>query len=263
MDEQQTPALEAGDEVVSQQQEAQVEGDAAQPEGEGEDAEAVSASKARRQRRTAELQRAKQAEAEAKREAEALRRQIQELKGGNDPAPTREQFRDFEEWQAALAAHTVMSKMTARDEARIEKQVQEREAAQMQAAQKAKQALAEQWVDQVADARGRYADFDQVAFTAPISDGVAEMVAQSEIGADLAYYLGKNRDTALRISQLSPVEAARELGRLEATLSRPRPPTQTQAPDPITPVRPKATGVKDPAKMTMEEYRKWREAGGR
>jgi hypothetical protein len=44
-------------------------------------------------------------------------------------------------------------------------------------------------------------------------------------------------------------------------LSLPQPNLQPSAPDPVTPVRPKPSGMKDPAKMSFEEYRAARKAG--
>jgi hypothetical protein len=52
----------------------------------------------------------------------------------------------------------------------------------------------------------------------PITQEIAEIVAESEDGPALAYYLAKNIDVTRRIAQLSPTAAARELGRIEARL---------------------------------------------
>jgi hypothetical protein len=112
------------------------------------------------------------------------------------------------------------------------------------------------------DARERYPDFDQVALnpSIPITPGMAEVIKDSDYGADLAYHLGKNPSEASRIAGLPVHRQAAELGRLEAKLSAPKPTPKTP-PAPVKPVTGvNAGGTKDPAKMTMSEYIKWRES---
>lgn len=271
MDEQQNPAPEAaGDEVVADkaaqtedQSDDQVDGEQPENDQDGDQSEKdeISPSKARRERRKAEMERLRTEKAEAERRAEEYRQRLEKMSGGNNPAPKREDYQDYDEWQADLAAHKVMSQMSAKERAQIEEQSREHTEALRRAQEAEKRALAESWTDQVEDAKTRYADFEQVAYSAPISDQLAEMIARSEMGADLAYHLGTHRDLAARLSQSDPLTAARELGRLEATLSLPKAPTQTQAPDPVSPVKPKAKAAKDPAKMSMEEYIAARRAG--
>jgi len=57
-------------------------------------------------------------------------------------------------------------------------------------------------------------DYSQVAYSAPISDGVAEIVMSMDDGPEIAYYLGKNPDIAQSLSQLPPYLAGVELGRI-------------------------------------------------
>jgi len=56
----------------------------------------------------------------------------------------------------------------------------------------------------------------------PINSDMAQVIAESDDGPALAYYLGKNVEIAERISQLSPLAAAREMGRIEAKLAAER-----------------------------------------
>lgn len=51
-----------------------------------------------------------------------------------------------------------------------------------------------------------------------ITPQMAEVITESEEGPALAYHLGKNEELADLISQLPPLAAARELGKLEARL---------------------------------------------
>lgn len=53
----------------------------------------------------------------------------------------------------------------------------------------------------------------------PITPAMAEVMAESEDGPALAYYLANNLPIADQISRLPPLAAARELGRVEAKLA--------------------------------------------
>jgi hypothetical protein len=98
----------------------------------------------------------------------------------------------------------------------------------------------------------------------PITEDIAEVIAESDDGPALAYYLGKNLAVADQIARLPPKLAARELGRIEARLAFERDkakeaPAVSKAPPPP----PKLEGVeaeveKDPDKMTGEDWLKWR-----
>ena len=96
--------------------------------------------------------------------------------------------------------------------------------------------LVEAYHDREEEARGRYNDFEQVAYNPnlPITAAMAETIQSSEIGPDMAYYLGVNPKEADRISKLAPFVQAKELGRLEAKLlSEPATKRVSSAPDPI------------------------------
>lgn len=97
-------------------------------------------------------------------------------------------------------------------------------------------------------ARDKYADYQQVAYNndLPVTDFMAESIRQSEIGPEIAYFLGINPKEASRISKLSPLSQAKEIGKLEAKLvSDPIPARKdSKAPAPIEPVTVKSTGTK-------------------
>lgn len=64
--------------------------------------------------------------------------------------------------------------------------------------------------------RAEVPDFDEVFTpTTPISEAMAEAMMDTEEGPAIAYYLGKNPDIAQRIYRLSPVQAGREIARIE------------------------------------------------
>lgn len=99
-------------------------------------------------------------------------------------------------------------------------------------------------------ARSRYNDFELVAYNRdlPITEAMAETIKVSDIGPDIAYWLGSNLSEADRISRLPPLLQAREIGKIEASLIAQPPKKKTSsAPDPITPVTARAVnpGVVD------------------
>jgi len=62
-------------------------------------------------------------------------------------------------------------------------------------------------------------DYFEVAHYAPITESMAEIIMDSDNSAELAYHLGKNRQVALNLSRLPPLQQAREIGRIEAKLA--------------------------------------------
>lgn len=114
-------------------------------------------------------------------------------------------------------------------------------------------------------------DYREVAHYAPISNEVAEIIQDLESGPEIAYYLGKNRDIALSLSDLPSHIAAVELGRIDARLTAEKKAKaealeKAKAEKAVTtapPPTPKLEGVnpavdKDPSDMTDAEFAKWR-----
>jgi hypothetical protein len=122
----------------------------------------------------------------------------------------------------------------------------------------------EAWADVVAEARQTMPDFETVFDSSvPVSEVMADLIMEGDAPAQLAYWLGKNRHEAKRIAGMSPVEAARALGRLEQRLTAPTPKTVSSAPKPVPTVSGKAhQGGRTPEEMPYEEYKAWRMAKG-
>jgi hypothetical protein len=92
-----------------------------------------------------------------------------------------------------------------------------------------------------------------------------DILADADNPAELAYYLGKNPEELDVISNLTPTQAIRYMGKLEAKISNTTAePAKavTAAPKPIAPLgSAKSTGAnKSPENMTQTEYVKWRES---
>lgn len=196
--------------------------------------------------------------------AEELRRQLADKeKPAAKPAeskpegkPVAESFDSYEEYVEALTDWKLEQKEQSRQQSE----------AQRKAAEERK-AVGDAWQGRLKEARTRYADFDAtVDADVPVSAAMQQALLDSEQGADLAYWLGKNPTEAERIAKLAPFAAARELGRIEAGLTRETPaqnpkPKTSAAPAPIKPVgKGAAPSAKKPDEMDFQEYTRWREA---
>jgi len=146
--------------------------------------------------------------------------------------------------------------------AEADKLVQQREAAKQQSQ------VLESYQEREEQARDKYDDFEQVAYNPnlPITNVMAETIQHSEIGPDLAYYLGSNPKDAERISRLSPYLQAKEIGKIEAKLAD-NPPVKktTSAPAPISPVKARSNGAPshdttDPRSTKTMSTSEWIEA---
>ncbi len=92
-------------------------------------------------------------------------------------------------------------------------------------------------------------------FAAVVSPGMAAAIKQSEMAPDLVNYLNEHREEAARIYSLNPARAAAEIGKIEATLSIPKP--KPKPPEkPIEPLGGRGTLVKnkDDPGLTSDEW---------
>lgn len=264
MEEQATvaPDQEATPEAVTEEQAETEQTEVEQTEGqsESETSQDDDAKKTRNQRRKEAMARAHREREEAEqllREHQDRIRKAQEVAQGSEQ-PREDKFNSYEEYLVALGAWHAGQTLDQRQEAEMRRQADEYQQQVTQASEREKAEVAQGWADQVVEAKSRYADFENVAYSAPISDAMADIIARMDRGADVAYQLGLDRARAQEIAALPPIQQAMELTRIEVGLNAPKPRTQTQAPDPVAPVKPKASVSKDPEKMSMAEYRKWR-----
>lgn len=172
--------------------------------------------------------------------------------GKPDPA----KFDTHAEFVEALADWKVDQKLQAREQ--VEKTTRAKTEAEARNAT---------WQEKLVRGREKYDDFDD-AMTAnvPVSPPMAEVLMNSDVGADLAYYLGKNPAEAVRIAKLSPIAAARALGMIEArletvpTAAAPASAAASAKPRPPTPVAGGKADIttKSPDQMSFQEYKAWR-----
>lgn len=204
---------------------------------------------------------------DALRERDALMWRLQSIEERPAPtpqvapanAPTLEQYGyDESKYQLAVADYV-------RAEARREALA----AIQQLEGHKAQAERAKSWQQREAEFAAKQADYREVAYdpTVPISATMAECIAESDLGPQVAYYLAKNKDEAARIAGLSERAAAREIGRIEARISAkpisppvskaPPPPPKIEAADGTVAVRPDSS---DSDKLSDAEWAKKRNA---
>jgi len=139
--------------------------------------------------------------------------------------------------------------------------------ARREAAKQQSQVL-ESYQEREEAAREKYTDFEQVAYNPKltITNVMAETIQSSDIGPELAYYLGSNPKDAHRIANLSPLSQAKEIGKIEAKLAADPPMKKTtSAPAPITPVTARSSGgaafdTTDPRSIKTMTDSQWIEA---
>ena len=164
--------------------------------------------------------------------------------------PPADQFESVEKYAEALAERKAAELLAQRDQ------------------QRQQQELLEQYHQREESAREKYEDFEQVAYNPrlPVTQVMAETIQASDIGPDIAYFLGSNPKEADRIARLSPFLQAKEIGRIEAKLASAPPPVKqtTRAPAPIAPVTPRggsaAYDTTDPRSLKTMSTSEWIEA---
>lgn len=117
-----------------------------------------------------------------------------------------------------------------------------------------------------AEGAEKYKDYNEVV-TRPRENGgpaitvvMAEALLESDMGADIAYYLGKNVKESEKISALSPVAQAKAIWKLESKVAKSTMPAQSQAPAPVKPVRGGSSAPTKPvSEMSMSEYAAYRQ----
>lgn len=173
-------------------------------------------------------QRARERAQRLEAENEALRRLLTQQQPPKEvpPAPKTDEPRaeDFDSHEAWVKASIRYEAKKLLEEEKTQAQIQSRQ---------------QSWNQKADQARSKYEDFDEVLQDAPApSQSVAEVLAESPIGADVAYHLATHPELYRRLNSLGPVAAARELGILEATLAPKERATKTttKAPKPVAPV---------------------------
>lgn len=241
------------------------------PEGEGGEASTdddakKSAAKERRERDKAYKARLREEREAALQKAAAAEARMARIKAAGEATaePKEADFADYTEYVAAKAVWRHAKGQMDRDAGEISEEAERARKTADQIAQQERALAMQSYEAHRQEARGRYADFDAVVGQPglfPQGTHLPDLILQSESPADVAYEIAKDRNLHDTLLRSHPVEVARIIGRIEAKLSLPKPNFQTSAPDPVSPVKPKPSGMKDPRKMSFEEYREARMAG--
>lgn len=161
-----------------------------------------------------------------------------------------EQFETYEQYAEALAVQKAAELVAQRD-------------MHLQ-----RQALDNTYAEREEAALDKYDDFREVAYNPQlrITPEMADVIKASEVGPDLAYWLGTNPKEAERIARLSPLNQARELGKIEVKIgSEPPVKKASSAPAPIKPVTARGTTASvydttDPRSVSSMSTSEWIEA---
>jgi hypothetical protein len=253
------------DQVADKGTEQQVEQSEQKPEGEQQAEQAGEQPEGEQERkRLSGAQKAKRREtfllnqlAERERELQEIRQASRRTEGEQSDADKPPKEEDFNgDWTAYVAARAayeagkaVEGKLSAREtrdqEVRRSAAERERDLAHL---------------ERVEEAREIIADYDTVMAGmkgVTVSNDVIREIKSSEKGALIAYELARNPDRLAEMSRMTPIELAREMGRLEAAVKVPAAKKQTTAPPPPTTLRGGAAPSFDPAKADMNEFADW------
>ncbi|QDX22553.1 hypothetical protein FP568_15680 [Pandoraea pnomenusa] len=111
-----------------------------------------------------------------------------------------------------------------------------------------KQELGEKFEEAMSNLGSLGAFFEQDARTGQqIPTSFTQALLESEKAPAILAHLGQNKQEAARILSLTPMQQAREIGRIEAQLATPKPPPVSSAPAPVTPVGSGASAVDGPS----------------
>ncbi|GAC1403873.1 MAG: hypothetical protein NVSMB64_06280 [Candidatus Velthaea sp.] len=170
--------------------------------------------------------------------------------------PQASNFDTYEAYTEALTDWKIDQREQARTKTETDRQ-----------AANAQKAVSDKFQERIAETRKRYEDFDEVLANAddqPVSAAMNQIILESEHGPEVVYFLAQNLDQAAAIAKLSPLAAARAIGKIEAGFSKPdseTKPAVSKAPPPIKPVGAVAVAAKKYQDMDLNEYRRARESG--
>lgn len=168
---------------------------------------------------------------------------------GKPTPPNVDDFEDFESYSNAEKKYY--------DEL-IDWKVSQKVAADKE--QERRETANQEWTRKTKEAREKYDDFDLVIRNPAFgqSPAVVELIRGSDIGAEMAYFLGKNLDIANKLNGMNPFQAAKEFGKLEDKLMNPPAPEPrkliSQAPEPVKTVEAAGALEKDDQELPIDDF---------
>lgn len=228
-------------------------------------------------------------EAEAKGEEDGSAEAKEETEPQEEPAKPPEKHRRAGGWQRKIEHlerlnETLMQQLNQRqpqatepakektpDEKAAEyvNNIVEQRLAQKEAERRQQQAAAE-FQRRQAEARAAHPDYDEVLLSSdmPVSQALQQVLLTSEQGPAIMYQLAKNPAELARISALPPLDAAREIGRLEAKASSTATPktttkSATRPPAPPTSVNGSTSSTRRLEDLSIADYKRAMRSGRR
>ena len=204
-----------------------------------------------------EAQREREARAALEARLAALEKQSQpEQAVTSDQEPQPSQFTDAFEYAKALAEYTADKRIA---------EMKQEEAKAKEAVERQK--VIDQWTQKVEKAKAELPDFDDIVASSDVvvNDDIRDAILESDVGPQILYHLAENDEVAKKIAGLSPKQALREIGKLEARFEKTEPAqtvAKSKAPAPINPI--KSSGKADlPISANGEfhgSYQAWKAA---
>lgn len=183
-----------------------------------------------------------------------------------DGRPNQDDFDTYEEYTEALTDWKVEQRFKAKEEEERTSQLKSEQEKTLKSHNERVQAFREKTSDYDEVIEGLAAEVDDE----PVSPAFEAILVNSDNGPEILYELAKDPEEFKRVNSLTPLNLAREIGRLESRLTSNSAGTEkkeskqvTKAPPPITPVKSKGGKVTkslyDP-NLTQREYEELRRA---
>jgi len=227
----------------------------AAPEGEPKQAETKSFTQAELD----EIIQKEKAKAEAKAERRALKAYRETL----------ERFAPQQTTQSEPDGKPTRAAFNGNDEAYVEAltdwKIGQRDKVQQAQAQETERSTRATKTENLYKEAEKLSGFDRDGFNSVLEDygtpTIAQAISDSDVGPQLMAWMNSNPDDVARISKLSPVRQAAEIGRLEAKLSVVK--AAKELPTPIKTVAGTGSVTNgDPSKMSMDDYMAMRKKQG-
>lgn len=186
------------------------------------------------------------------------------VQDAGDGAPNEDDYNTYEEYQSAVVDHQVKTKLEAAQREQAQQRLETEQRQQMESAQKAFNVKEEAFRAENPDYNERATVYDEVAKDLiarkgvgdPTISSISNLIMHTDHAPAIIHELGSNPDLMEDIANMSPVDAMREMFKLEESVKG-RKPKKTQAkPTPIKSLSGKSTPKKDPTKMSGAELLK-------
>jgi chromosome segregation ATPase len=249
---------------VTAEQHAEAPEDGVEETATSEDADEKPKRKSRAEERINALTREKY---EAQRQLEAYQRQVaeyqqylsqQQAQRPQDDMPKLADFNYDEQAYTQAVAQWNQGQIQ-----RFQQSIQQNW--QQQQVQQAQMAEAQKLQSAMSAGQQKYPDFI-AKVTDPslpplreINPAAFQAVMDSDVGVDVAYYFANNPEQVYALASMSPVQAVKRVAQIEAQLNN-KPVSQKSPPKPPSRVSGNSEAVKDPRKMSTDEWMAWRNA---